>query len=358
MKLGMSVLVLPGRNPVVLAKELATLDRLSGGRLLPAFGLGVADPHEQQAFGVERGERARMFDELLAIVRACWTQDVVDHDGPRFRYEGLRVLPKPHQSPPDVWLGGIAPSELKRDAPRRRVVAVLRHPGRCRTWSCRDRAGRRRTRASDRFGALRRADPLRARSGTRCGAPSLSARRPDIDPSELVPDGWDALQNTVRRFMDVGTSKFVVLPIVEPPTPDAWRSHLAKRRRPSFPCRRDALNGSGPGAQTRDMSIRPTALFVIDGQAVSPTELSRGPWDPTACHGGPIGVARPLHRSSAGRWHRLAAGPCDGRAHPAGAARSRCESTPRWCDRDGRWRSSKSGSCAHPTAWRWPALVP
>ena len=79
LKLGMSVLVLPGRNPVVLAKELATLDRLSGGRLLPAFGLGVADPHEQQAFGVERGERARLFDELLAIVRACWTQDVVDH---------------------------------------------------------------------------------------------------------------------------------------------------------------------------------------------------------------------------------------------------------------------------------------
>ena len=93
MKLGMSVLVLPGRNPVVLAKELATLDRLSGGRLLPAFGLGVADPHEQQAFGVERGERARMFDELLAIVRACWTQDVVDHDGPRFRYEGYACCP-------------------------------------------------------------------------------------------------------------------------------------------------------------------------------------------------------------------------------------------------------------------------
>ena len=58
LKFGMSVLVLPGRNPIVLAKELATLAVMSGGRLLPAFGLGVADPHEQQAFGVERGERA------------------------------------------------------------------------------------------------------------------------------------------------------------------------------------------------------------------------------------------------------------------------------------------------------------
>jgi alkanesulfonate monooxygenase SsuD/methylene tetrahydromethanopterin reductase-like flavin-dependent oxidoreductase (luciferase family) len=49
LKFGTSVMVLPGRNPVVLAKELATLDRLSGGRLLPAFGLGVRDPAEQQA---------------------------------------------------------------------------------------------------------------------------------------------------------------------------------------------------------------------------------------------------------------------------------------------------------------------
>ena len=59
LKFGMSVMVLPGRNPVILAKELATLDRLSNGRLLPAFGLGVADPHEQQAFGVAREERAK-----------------------------------------------------------------------------------------------------------------------------------------------------------------------------------------------------------------------------------------------------------------------------------------------------------
>ena len=60
LKVGMSVMVLPGRNPIVLAKELATLDRMSNGRLLPAFGLGVADPQEQQAFGVERAKRARM----------------------------------------------------------------------------------------------------------------------------------------------------------------------------------------------------------------------------------------------------------------------------------------------------------
>ena len=53
LKLGTSVQVLPGRNPVLLAKQWASLDVLSGGRALPAFGLGVVEPHEQQAFGVD-----------------------------------------------------------------------------------------------------------------------------------------------------------------------------------------------------------------------------------------------------------------------------------------------------------------
>jgi hypothetical protein len=56
LKFGMSVMVLPGRNPIVLAKALATLATMSGGRLLPAFGLGQVHPLEQQAFGVDRAE--------------------------------------------------------------------------------------------------------------------------------------------------------------------------------------------------------------------------------------------------------------------------------------------------------------
>ena len=97
LKFGMSVMVLPGRNPVVLAKELATLDRLSNGRLLPAFGLGVADPHEQQAFGVERGARSKLFDESLAVLRGAWAPGTLTHHGDHFDYDDLRVLPKPLQ---------------------------------------------------------------------------------------------------------------------------------------------------------------------------------------------------------------------------------------------------------------------
>src|SRR5437588_11394225 len=114
LKLGTSVMVLPGRNPAVVAKEWASLDRLSGGRTLPAFGLGVANPAEQQAFGVARDERAAWFDEALPLVRRLWTEDDVDHDGPRFSYRALSVRPKPVQQPPDMWLGGRAKSELRR----------------------------------------------------------------------------------------------------------------------------------------------------------------------------------------------------------------------------------------------------
>ncbi|CAB4892440.1 unannotated protein [freshwater metagenome] len=228
LKFGMSVMVLPGRNPVVLAKELATLDRLSNGRLLPAFGLGVADPHEQQAFGVERRDRAKIFDEALAVMRSCWTDDEVTFHGERFHYDGLRVQPKPKQQPLEVWLGGIAPSELKRvgrladgwlpsfvtpadvAAGRPIIEEVAREHDR--------------TVPADHFGALipyahgPLPDALMA---------GLAARRPDLaDIGALVPTGWDQLLALIDRFVDVGTTKFVVLPINEPDGAEGWVREL------------------------------------------------------------------------------------------------------------------------------------
>jgi probable F420-dependent oxidoreductase len=228
LKFGMSVMVLPGRNPVVLAKELATLDRLSQGRLLPAFGLGVADPHEQQAFGVERGERAAWFDESMAVLRACWSGEPVTHHGERYRFDDLRVLPLPQQRHLDVWLGGIAPSELRRvgrladgwlpsfvlpaDAARGREVIeqTLAQHGRAID--------------DDHYGALiayaNGAVPHAVLAG-------LAKRRPDLgDPAALVPAGVDALMRRIDEFVAIGTTKFVILPLVEPDGPDAWVAHL------------------------------------------------------------------------------------------------------------------------------------
>ena len=71
LKLGTSVLVLPGRNPVVLAKELASLDRLAGGRLLLAVGLGASDAREHEAFGITHRDRAPWVDEVLPLLPAC-----------------------------------------------------------------------------------------------------------------------------------------------------------------------------------------------------------------------------------------------------------------------------------------------
>lgn len=226
LKFGTSVLVLPGRNPVVLAKELASLDRLSGGRLLPAFGLGVADPGEQQAFGVARGERAAWFDEALPLLRRLWTEDAVDHDGARFHYEAVRVLPKPLQQPIDVWLGGIAPSELNR-------VGRLGDgwlPSFCTPDDA--RAGRKvieevagahgRAIDPEHFGAL-----VAYVEGP---VPDLLAavvkrRRPDLDPADVIASGLDDLRDRLERFLEAGSSKFVVVPIGEPPD---WSEELER----------------------------------------------------------------------------------------------------------------------------------
>jgi probable F420-dependent oxidoreductase len=228
LKFGMSVLVLPGRNPIVLAKELATLAVMSGGRLLPAFGLGVADAAEHQAFGVAREERARWFDEALTVIRACWYQDVVDHHGERFHFEGLRVRPQPERL--DVWLGGIAPSELRRvgrladgwlpsfvtpaDAAAGRAVieAVA--------------AAHDREIEDDHYGAL---IPYTLGPVPEQLVAQLARRRPDVeDPGALVAVGWDALADQVKRFIDVGTTKFVVVPVVEPATTPGWAAHLTE----------------------------------------------------------------------------------------------------------------------------------
>ena len=228
LKFGMSVMVLPGRNPIVLAKELATLDRLSNGRLLPAFGLGVADPHEQQAFGVERGARARLFDEALAVLRGAWAEGSLTHHSEHFDFDDLRVLPKPLQTHLDVWLGGIAPSELRRvgrladgwlpsfltpdDAARGREVietVLVEHD---------------RTIDADHYGAL-----ISYATGPipQTVLDLMGRRRPDLsDPTVLVPRGWDALMATIDRFVAIGTTKFVILPIVEPATPQEWVEHL------------------------------------------------------------------------------------------------------------------------------------
>lgn len=228
LKLGTSVLVVPGRNPAVLAKELASLDVLSNGRMLPAVGLGAANAVEQQAFGVARGERAAWFDEAVPLLRRFWSGEPVTHSGPRFSYDAVRVLPTPVQSPFDVWMGGLAPSELRRvgrlgdgwlpsfvtpadvGAGRRVIEEVAAEH---------DRAI-----DPEHWGVL----VIYARtelSGRLVEA--VTSRRPDKTAAELFPVGHAAVRDHLERFIDVGFSKFVLVPTDEPPSWTAEVESLA-----------------------------------------------------------------------------------------------------------------------------------
>lgn len=228
LKFGMSVMVLPGRNPIVLAKELATLDRMSGGRLLPAFGLGVADPHEQQAFGVERNQRAKIFNEALQIIRECWQNDAVTFHGEHFHYDNISVLPKPHQQPPEVWLGGIAESELRRVGRMADgwLPSFVTPDDAARGWQEIIRVAAENDREIDpeHFGVLL---PYSTSALSDHLLAGLRTRRPDLDDvSILVPSGWQQLRATIEQFIAVGASKFVIVPFNEPQSLTDWTDHL------------------------------------------------------------------------------------------------------------------------------------
>jgi probable F420-dependent oxidoreductase len=117
-KLGSSVIVVPYRNPLVTAKMLATLDVLSGGRVIFGVGAGGA-PDEFQALGVPSHLRGRLTDEYLRLMLALWTQDPTSFRGRFFSFDDVRFEPKPVQKPhPPIWVGG------RSDAALRRAVAV------------------------------------------------------------------------------------------------------------------------------------------------------------------------------------------------------------------------------------------
>jgi probable F420-dependent oxidoreductase len=112
--LGTSVLNLPWYNPVLLARRLATLDVLSGGRLRVGFGMGWS-PDEYEAAGIPWQERGKRADELIQALKAIWTTDPVEFQGAYYRIPkssiGLKPVQKPH---PPVYMAAYAPAAMKR----------------------------------------------------------------------------------------------------------------------------------------------------------------------------------------------------------------------------------------------------
>jgi probable F420-dependent oxidoreductase len=223
LKLGAYVVV-PGRNPVRLARALANLDRLSGGRLLLIMVLGQPEAAEVMAQHVTTAERGALLEEVLPLLRRLWSGDVVHHHGPRYQLRDARLSPTPVQTPLEMWLGGQLPAALRRAgrlgdgwipglltpteaaAKRRRIEAAAAEAGR--------------TIDPEHFGVN-----LTYNRGPLPGAvvEQWRRRRPDLDPADLIPQSRAALHARVDEWLAVGFSKFLLRPAA-PPTD--WTAEL------------------------------------------------------------------------------------------------------------------------------------
>lgn len=113
-RLATGVLILPQRQAVVLAKQLASLDVLSNGRLIIGVGVGWCEP-EMRAVGVPFAERGRIADEYLAAMRAVWTQPKPVYRGRYVSFESVQAMPRPVQMPiPPLVVGGRTPPAFRR----------------------------------------------------------------------------------------------------------------------------------------------------------------------------------------------------------------------------------------------------
>jgi probable F420-dependent oxidoreductase len=216
LKTGTGISVLPGRHPVLVAKQLATLAGLAPGRVLPAFGLQPASAAERALFPVPAGQRAAVFDEALTLLRLMLSTDVVSFRGSFFSVDGASAGPLPAK-PLDIWLGGSAPAGLRRvgrlgdgwlgslltPAEAGHAVAAINEAA--------DGAGRQVD--PDHFGIS-----LAIAFGgiPEVLATSIARRRPDADPATLIADGWAGARALISSFVEAGLSKFVVRPAMAP----------------------------------------------------------------------------------------------------------------------------------------------
>jgi probable F420-dependent oxidoreductase len=114
LRLASGIIILPQRNPVLLAKELASVDAVSGGRLIIGVGAGWLEP-EFKALGVPMQGRGEMMDDALRAMRALWTMERPEHHGPSASFSNVAAYPRPVQRPmPPIVIGGESPAALRR----------------------------------------------------------------------------------------------------------------------------------------------------------------------------------------------------------------------------------------------------
>lgn len=115
-RFGMNVVVAPLRDPLILAKQCATIDFLSNGRLLPAFGVGFSRAPEWQATARNPKERGVRADEMLDLLTRLWNQERVSYQGQHYRYQDVTIMPRPLQKNFPLWIGGHSQAAIRRTA--------------------------------------------------------------------------------------------------------------------------------------------------------------------------------------------------------------------------------------------------
>ena len=220
LKVGTSVAVLPGRHPVLVAKQLASLAGLAPKRVLPVFGLRSAIPAERDIFVVPEGERAAVFDESLQLLRSVLEQDDVSFAGDYFSVSSVAVAPRPVK-PLDIWLGGSAPAGFRRIGRLGDgwlgsfLTPQEARRGREQIQQAAHAAGR--EIEADHFGIN-----LAVSDGELPDevAAAVRRRRPDIDPTQLISAGWSHLHRQLDGYLEAGLTKFVIRPAGQPRTAD------------------------------------------------------------------------------------------------------------------------------------------
>jgi probable F420-dependent oxidoreductase len=228
LKLGTSVAVLPGRHPVLVAKQLASLAALAPRRVLPVFGLRPARTSEHLLFPVPTGRRAAVFDESLRLLRATLSTEVVDFEGEFFTVESARVQPRPAK-PLDIWLGGSAPAGLRRVGQLGDgwLGSFLTGPEAARARQAIQAAAAEADRQID-------ADHFGLSIAVADGAipDTLAAasrqRRPDVDPADLIAGSWPQLHRLLDGYLSAGLTKFVIRPAGPGPFEGFLERYLAE----------------------------------------------------------------------------------------------------------------------------------
>jgi probable F420-dependent oxidoreductase len=214
LKFGTNAVVLPFRDPITFARQCATLDYLSDGRLLPTVAIGRSDAPEWEATGRSPKGRGARADEALEVITRLWEEEEADFDGEFFSLKGATISPRPKQNPLPLWLGGASRAAIRRTArfgsgwlaplqtPEETAATVKAIREEC------HRIGR--PIPDDHYGAtilFRIGDP-----------PPPSRANPEtptrIERIQAIGDAGSVL-SLLREFRAAGITKFIAIPIAQ-----------------------------------------------------------------------------------------------------------------------------------------------